>query len=65
VYIEIISYAEPCRRNAQWFVEANYKRISQKVHPGWSRLYARVVSEGVIRRGDLIDIEDKTTARAS
>jgi MOSC domain-containing protein YiiM len=65
VYIEIISYAEPCRRNAQWFVKANYKRISQKVHPGWSRLYARVVSEGVIRRGDLIDIEDKTTARAS
>ncbi len=65
VHIEIISYAEPCRLNAQWFVKGNYKRISQKVHPGWSRLYARVVSQGVIRRGDLIDISDETTAWAS
>ena len=65
VHIEIISYAEPCRRIAQWFANNNYTRISQKVHPGWSRLYARVVSEGVIRCGDLIDIEDEMTARAS
>ncbi|MDX1411184.1 MAG: MOSC domain-containing protein [Nitrospirales bacterium] len=65
VHIEIISYADPCRRNAQWFVNADYKRISHKVHPGWSRLYARVVSEGVIRRGDLINISMETAARVS
>ena len=65
VHIEIVSFADPCRRNAQWFVNSDYNRISQKVHPGWSRLYARVISEGVIRRGDLIDIEEETTARAS
>ncbi|UCE64749.1 MAG: MOSC domain-containing protein [Nitrospirota bacterium] len=65
VHIEIISYADPCRRNAQWFVNSDYKRISQKIYPGWSRLYARVVSEGGIRRGDLIEISDETAARAS
>jgi len=65
VHLEIISYADPCRRNAQWFVNSNYKRISQKVHPGWSRLYAKVVSEGVIRRWDIIVMEEETTARAS
>ncbi len=65
VLIEIVSYADPCRRNAQWFVDSNYKRISQKVYPGWSRLYAKVVAEGTIRRGDVIDIESETTVRAS
>lgn len=62
--IEIMSYAEPCRLNAQWFVKSNYKRISQKVHPGWSRLYARVLSEGLIQTGDLVRVEVHTTARA-
>jgi MOSC domain-containing protein YiiM len=29
-----------------------YARISQKRHPGWSRVYTRVVREGTIRAGD-------------
>ncbi len=65
VLIEITSYADPCRHNARWFVNSNFKRISQKVHPGWSRVYARVVSEGVIRCGDLITISKETAAKAS
>ena len=65
VHIEILSYAEPCRLNAQWFVNENYKRISQKKNPGWSRFYASVKSEGFIRRGDLIYLEGETEARAS
>jgi len=65
VHIKIVSDAEPCRLNGRWFVNGNYKRISQKVHPGWSRLCARVVSEGFIRRGDLIEIQGEATARAS
>lgn len=65
LHIEIVSYADPCRHNARWFLNANYKRIAQNVHPGWSRLYSRVVSEGAIRQGDLIDIEGETAARAS
>jgi hypothetical protein len=31
--------------------------ISQKVHPGWSRLYARVLAEGIVYEGDLAAIE--------
>ena len=65
LHIEITSYADPCRQNAQWFVESNFKRISQKLHPGWSRLYARVVSEGEVGWGDVIALEDVPTARAS
>ena len=64
VHIEITSYAEPCRLNSQWFKNSNYKRISQKVHPGCSRLYARVLSEGFIRTGDMVRIEIPTIARA-
>jgi len=27
-------------------------RVSEKVHPGWSRFYARVLKEGTLRVGD-------------
>ena len=29
-------------------------RVAQKVHPGWSRLYARVLREGTVRTGDAV-----------
>lgn len=51
VRIELTSYCEPCRHNAQWFVKGDYSRISHQHHPGWSRLYARVLSEGRVRQG--------------
>ena len=57
VHIEIMSYAEPCRLIAPWFHHDDYKRISQKVYPGWSRLYARVLVEGSIRCGDPVRME--------
>ena len=63
--IEIMSYAEPCRQIARWFDNREYKRISQKTHPGWSRLYARVLSEGLIRTGDPVRIEVVPTMRCS
>lgn len=28
--------------------------MSQKLHPGWSRLYARVLSEGEVHPGDMV-----------
>ncbi|MBI1734387.1 MAG: hypothetical protein HYR51_04365 [Candidatus Rokubacteria bacterium] len=31
-------------------------RVSQKRHPGWSRVYARAVEEGVIRPGDDVTV---------
>ena len=65
VHIKVVSYAEPCRLNGQWFAKGNFKRISQKAHPGWSRLYASVISEGVIQRGDLIYIQEEWKVKAS
>lgn len=56
VEIEIASFTAPCRTIRSSFADEDYKRISQKVHPGWSRLYARVLREGSIRVGDRIDL---------
>ena len=59
VQVEIVSYTSPCRHNAQWFAEGDFSRISHKRHPGWSRLYARVLVEGIVRTGDLVTVEEQ------
>ncbi|HEX9284830.1 MAG TPA: MOSC domain-containing protein [Nitrospirales bacterium] len=59
VRLEIVKYTEPCRFNAQWFQDGNFNRINQKKHPGWSRLYARVLAEGVVRPGDSVAVEKR------
>jgi MOSC domain-containing protein YiiM len=60
VQIEITSYTTPCDKNAQWFRGRDYKRVSQKVNPGWSRLYAKVLCDGVVRPGDAVEILEKS-----
>jgi MOSC domain-containing protein YiiM len=55
--LEVISYTVPCRFNARWFATGDYSRISQKIHPGWSRVYARVLHEGTVKRGDRVSVE--------
>jgi len=57
IQLEIVSYTAPCEHNARWFLDGDYKRISQKRHPGWSRLYARVLAEGMVRQGDPVTLE--------
>lgn len=57
VWLEITSYTVPCEHNARWFRDGNYRRMSQKLYPGWSRLYARVLAEGVVRPGDAVFVE--------
>jgi MOSC domain-containing protein YiiM len=32
--------------------------MDQRRHPGWSRLYARVLTEGKVRQGDRIWLEN-------
>lgn len=49
--IEITGPAPPCNTIAASFVDGEFKRISEKLHPGWSRLYARVLTEGLVREG--------------
>ncbi|MDC0717167.1 MOSC domain-containing protein [Nannocystis bainbridge] len=49
VLLEITGPAPPCSTIAGSFTRGEFKRISDKLHPGWSRLYARVLREGVVR----------------
>jgi MOSC domain-containing protein YiiM len=52
VRLAITSFAVPCSKIAGAFVEGGYHRLSQKLHPGWSRVYARVLASGTVRLGD-------------
>ena len=54
VELELTAYASPCRKISGSFADGNSTRISQKVHPGWSRVYARVLHEGRIATGDKV-----------
>jgi MOSC domain-containing protein YiiM len=57
VRLELTSYTAPCSHNARWFRDKDYLRISQKKNPGWSRLYAKVLQEGIIRPGDAVHMQ--------
>ncbi len=63
VQLEIMSYTAPCDQNARWFRERDLKRISQKKNPGWSRLYAKVLREGVVRPGDAVEVMSRQRDR--
>jgi MOSC domain-containing protein YiiM len=54
VELQVTAYAHPCRKIAGSFRDARFERVSQKVHPGWSRLYARVTTPGRIAAGDAV-----------
>ncbi len=56
VMLEITSYTVPCKTIAASFAGGEFKRISQKLYPGESRLYACVLSEGRIKTGDAIHL---------
>ena len=61
VELEVMSYTSPCSHNARWFQDEDYQRISQKKHPGWSRVYAKVLKGGVVRPGDKVDVLAKAS----
>jgi MOSC domain-containing protein YiiM len=56
VLIEVSSYDSPCPTIAGSFVDGTFKRISQKLHPGWSRLYARVLKTGRLATGQSVRV---------
>ena len=56
VLLEVASFTSPCKTIKGSFIDGKFARISQKLHPGWSRVYARVLAEGEIRFGDHVEV---------
>jgi NAD(P)H dehydrogenase (quinone) len=54
--LELTKPASPCQKIGPSFVDSAFVRVSEKVHPGWSRWCARVVGEGVVAVGDVVDV---------
>lgn len=62
--VQITSYANPCGSIRPSFAAGKFKRISQKINPGESRLYARVLRPGRLAAGDEVRVlgEDEPDA---
>lgn len=56
VLLQVTRYTSPCFKIAPVFVAREFGRVSQKRHPGWSRVYARVLAAGPLRAGDGVRI---------
>ena len=56
VLLEVASFTNPCKTIRASFIEGEFVRIAQKLHPGWSRVYARVLREGQVRFGDPVEV---------
>ena len=62
VLLQVTRYTKPCRTIKSAFNDGEFARVSQDSHPGWSRVYARVLVEGTIRRGDPVRLLDEIQA---
>lgn len=56
VLIEVTRYTTPCKTNERWFIAGDINRMHQNLHPGFSRVYAKVLQSGVIRPGDPVEL---------
>lgn len=56
IQLEVTSYTTPCVHNKRWFRDKDFSRISQKLNPGWSRAYAKVLQGGIVRPGDAVQV---------
>ena len=65
VLLQVTRYTSPCLTIAPVFSDRQYSRVSQKRHPGFSRVYARVLTEGRLRPGDGIRIVSEREADRS
>lgn len=56
VVLEVSAFTTPCKTIRDSFIDGTFVRISEKLYPGWSRVYTRVLSEGEIRSGDAVEL---------
>jgi MOSC domain-containing protein YiiM len=55
--LETTPYCIPCTKIAHLFSDGRFRRIAHEVAPGTSRIYARVVVDGLVRTGDAVVVE--------
>jgi len=55
VLIQITQFTSPCETVRAAFLDGAHSRVSEARHPGWSRVYARVLVSGEIATGDRIE----------
>jgi MOSC domain-containing protein YiiM len=60
VVLQLTKFAAPCAKIGGSFRDGDFSRVAQKIHPGWSRICARVVKAGIVRVGDTIRLHDQT-----
>ncbi|MEO7970391.1 MAG: MOSC domain-containing protein [bacterium] len=63
VLVEITSYTTPCNTIPAYFVDGQFQRVAQKLHPGWSRVYARVLKGGQLRIGQVVKLANGSTGQ--
>lgn len=54
--LEVTSFAEPCKTIRKSFIDNRISRMSEGDYPGWSRVYASVLMEGIVRPGDPVEL---------
>jgi MOSC domain-containing protein YiiM len=64
VELSVTDFTVPCSHIRESFTDLHFKRIGQEDHPGWSRVYARVIREGVVRVGDCVTVTPAVDAQA-
>ncbi len=64
IILEVTAYTAPCTNITGSFRDRDSARVSQKRHPGDSRVYARVLREGTLASGDLARILPADEAQA-
>jgi MOSC domain-containing protein YiiM len=52
----VTKHVTPCLKIARSFARGEFVRISHREHPGWSRVAARVVEEGLVCVGDPVEL---------
>lgn len=62
IRLRVESYAAPCEAIATSFAGRAFTRIAQKLHPGWSRVYASVLSPGRVKVGDAVELHEPPSA---
>ena len=56
VVLETTAWATPCKTLNDVFTNRDFRRIDVLRDPGASRLYAKVLRDGVVRAGDTVRV---------